>query len=315
MFQYLAISILSLSALSAQKPESEANQPPVFSITELSIERYTPANIPAGQLEDLARGMIGREFYLDERGGRTGPPIENMSLIGDTILLYDTVEYLDRMLASLKAMDTPGESQELQEQDPLVTFHYTPRYLSIKDTWSLLDGLTNNITVAKERSILVVRDYDSRVREIEALLERVDVPMEQILVTAYLVRATGGAEGAVPLPADLREHLGKLVPGMSFEVAGFAMLQTAVLPASGTGLQLTLTASDAQDDFRLSFKPTAYDTKTGSLSVESCSLQEFTNHGPTMVFSTSTLLRGGEYTVLGASGAQPIFVAVRLTRM
>jgi hypothetical protein len=333
MLQIFAFTLLALSPLPQQAggtgnltPQHPAypqqNGPPVFSQAELQIEYYTPAHIGTYELQEIVGGMVGRTFYLSERGGYSGDSIDNMSIVGEAILLYDTPEYLERMRETFAAVDRPVESEKRAVDDPWLTFHYTPRYLSMADLYSLAESLTNNISVAGERRILVVHDRTSVIQEIETLLAKVDVPEDQILVTAYLVRgwdpvvrAEAPGDGGPPLPADLASHLGALVPGIEFEVAGFAMLQSAAVPRSDLDLKLRLTGSGPTEDYYLSFAPTAYDRQTGSLSVESCELAQNTNAGPRVVFSTNTVFGGAKYTVLGATGAKPIFVVVRLAQV
>lgn len=57
----------------------------------------------------------------------------------------------------------------------------------------------------------------------------------------------------------------------------------------------------------------AFDEATGSLTVANCSLVEETATGPRTLFETSTLLRGGEYTVLAGTGATTRLPVVRVS--
>ena len=71
----------------------------------------------------------------------------------------------------------------------------------------------------------------------------------------------------------------------------------------------------------------AFDAHTGSMTVRECSLVKqhkehvgvpggiVTEIRTEEVFSTSVVLRGGEYTVLGATGREPIFVVLKLTTL
>jgi len=313
MLQTLALTMLALGAPALQEDAGEQTGPPVFSISELTIKHYTPVSVPAYELEHIIGEMVGRSFYLRERGGYSGDPIDNLTRVGNSLLLYDTEEYLERVLATLQAIDQERGDAEQPPEDPDITFHYTPRYLSMGDLWSVVENLTPNMSAAGDRRILVVHDYASVIREVEELLAKVDVPEPQILVTAYLVRGWSSGDGGPPLPEDLREHLGRLVPGLDLQVAGFAMLQSSVQPKAD--LRLRLTGSGTSEDYYLSFAPSAYDGGTGSLSVERCDLTQNTSAGPRVVFSTSTVFRGGEYTVLGATGEKPLFVVVRLTEI
>ena len=320
MLHHLALMLLTVSPLALQDQEHQG--PAVYALSELSIQRYDPTHVSATMMHHIAQGIVGRSFYLKERGGVRGQPIDNMVQMGDSLLLYDTADYLARMQAALEAIDVLQETERPEPDDERVTFHYTPRHMSMSDLLSIVEGMSSYMTMARERHVLVVHDRQSVVNEIKTLLAEVDVPVEQVLVTAYLVRgwnstveASGSKATGPGLPADLKEHLGRLVPGLEFESAGFAMLQTAVLPSRNgqVGLQLIDVGQGAE--FSLSFAPTAYDSQTGSLSVEDCSLTALTQSGTQRIFSTNTVFRGGEYTVLGATGAKPMFVIVRLTKV
>jgi hypothetical protein len=314
MYTPIHLTLLALGAPLVLGSQDQAG-PPVFSVSELSIQTYQPEHVPSYDLIDIVGGMVGRTFFLEERGGILGDSIDNMSLLGDSLLFYDTSEDVLRMLETVKAVDLPSEAADDEPEEPLVTFHYTPRYLSMEDTFSVAEQLTGNLSVAEGRRILMVYDEPGVVAELEMLLKQVDVPEDQILVTAYLVRGWQSDEGGPALPADLTEHLGRLVPGVELQGAGFAMLQSSVQPRSDWNVHLQLTGAGSHEEFYLSFTPTVYDRQTGSLTVQGCELTQQKTSGPHKVFSTNTVFRGGEYTVLGATGAKPIFVVVRLTKV
>lgn len=329
MLQQITLTLLTIGSLAVQQDDAsdtQANtsQPPLLSLSDLSIQHYTPVHVEGSQLYELAEGMVGRNFYLKERGGWRGDPVSNLTVVGETLLLYDTEEYLKRMQQTLIAIDLPSVESTTVDEDPVITFHYAPRHLSRSDLRSILPGMSRNAFMANERNFLVVRDKASVVAELKTLLEEVDVPADQVLVTAYLVRGWTLGDETPSLPTELTEHLSRLVPGLPLEFAGFAMLRSTVMPVRSSGsagvyqgppLKLKLTGSGPSEDYLLSFRPSAYDRETGTLTVEDCQLNQQVETGLDGVFSTNTVFRGDEYTVLGATGAKPIFVVVRLTRV
>jgi hypothetical protein len=250
-----------------------------------------------------------------------------MSVLGDNVVLYDTEVYVTRMLASLKELDQPGPGADQGNSAQLMTIEYTPNFISLDVALSALgsfqrhvsdrESTYQNISFARERGLLVVRETKDRLAEIEALLMRIDTPKPQVLITCYLVR---GGDTAGDLPEELSSNLEKLVPGFRFEQVGFGMLQSAVVPNTLVSLKLD---TNYGDSFELSFAPIAFDQATSSLSVANCTLFKRGAQAGTVsagdarsrVFSTDTLFRGNEYTVLGASGMDPIFVVIRVAPM
>ena len=65
------------------------------------------------------------------------------------------------------------------------------------------------------------------------------------------------------------------------------------------------------DGYGLRFHPLAYDTETGSLSVEDCALLYYQD----VSFTTNTVLSADQYTVIGATGAKPIFVVIKVRKI
>ena len=174
-----------------------------------------------------------------------------------------------------------------------------------------------NLSVARERGLLVVRETPDRLKEIHELLKRIDTPKPQVLITCQLIRGGKDIEAGA-LTGELYAHMEKLVPGFRFDQVGFGMLQSAVVPGGMVSLKLD---TNYGDSYELSFQPVALEQETGTLSVANCTLfkqrrqaQGAVHAGDSRVrvFSTDTMFRGNEYTVLGASGMDPIFVVVRV---
>jgi len=326
--------------------QQDPDGPVIVSAAELSVKVYRPRNADARQLSHLAQEMLGRQLWVRERGVPSSP-VFNVQLLGDALVLYDTEENVRRMIATLEKLDMPSEGTGGPRVESLETWEYTTRYLSLESVYELLQPLqrfvnqidpreaalrpggipqANNISVSEERRLLVVRDTAERVGEIRELLQRVDVPADQVTITCWLLQ--GGSapaaqsevgtldtvfeqRGSAALPAELAEHLGKLVPGQEFRQVGFALLQSSVSTRQGISVQLD---STLERSYALDLMPSAFDRQNGSLTVSYCTLTAtWATTGPQRLFTTSATLRSGEYTVLGASGSTPILVAIRVT--
>jgi len=322
------LATLSPTFLAPAPPQDpgaqEPNAPDLVHVAELKVKRYQPQHVDAYDLVRLTEQMIGRKLYLHERGGYSSEPVGNLQLIGDTLVLYDTEDYLVRMVQMIEELDRAeqrGESHPTQSK-LYETWEFTPRYLSLDAVVGAVQPLqrhltegtntTSNISFSELRRMVVVRDTVERVSEIRALFERIDVPQDQVTITCWLLQGTGSLEDSeVPGGAGLVDHLTRLLPGQGFRTIGFGLLQSSVSTQRSVSIQLA-DSSEGQPPYFLELRPEAYDRQTGSLSVSSCSLSYAPGASPNL-FSTDAVLRGGEYTVIGASGASPILVAILVT--
>jgi len=332
----LALLLALPLAPPAQNPEAQGARsagPPVVSVDTIQLRTYTPAFVSAEGLLQIAERTVGRSLFVLERGGMEGEPVDNLSQLGRSIVLYDEPAYVARMLSALQALDQPTGKKEA---DPLVVREYAPRYISLSSAGEALQPfqrryeagegatrtLTDSLSYLRERNQIVLRDTEENLGRMEELLKRLDVPEPQALLTCYLVQADPSGDGA-GLPKDLLANLAKIVPQFRFRSIGFALLQTSIAP----GRSLTLRIDGGPEvGFDLSFSPVAYDPTTASLSVQNCTVQrdlyasvtrdgttERQRAGDRRLFTTNTVFHGGEYTVLGATGADPVFLVVRLT--
>jgi hypothetical protein len=312
--------------------EQGGNEVPVISIERIELRSYEPRNVDAEQLFRIAERTIGRSFYVSERGGSEADAVDNLSLLADRIVMYDEPAYLTRIQGALELLDRPAT---VSGAENLVVREYTPRYVSLDAAASALkpferifpvrDGgarTVSNLNYVQERNQLVIRDTEEQIKRMQELLQRIDVPEPQALLSCYVVQADPAGTGA-GLPADLLQNLGKIVPQFKFRPLGFALLQASIAP--GRNLSLTIDV-DPQLSYDLRFRVVAYDRGSASLSVGDCSVQrdeyrsvtregvtELQRAGSRQLFSTQAVFRGGEYTVLGATGAEPVFLVVRLT--
>jgi hypothetical protein len=315
----LALSPQDPETAAPAAPAARADGPPVLELSDLSLGHFTPQHSDPRELERLVSRMVGRHFYVVERGGMRSEPIANLSLLGREIVLYDTQEYVARLKTTLEKLDALGELRERPSRE-LVTRQYRPRHVSLQTATEAVRSLTRehpdrsmNLSSVVERRTLVLHDTEVHVTKMEEVLLEIDRPEEQVLVTSYLLRGTsgeagsGGARRGPEAPSELLAGLEALLPGMQFESLGIAMLRTAVV--ANRPVELSLAGHDGTD-FEIRFIPQAYDTDTGNLTVESCTVNR--RHDNRRVLSTNTVFRGDEYTVLGATGADPVFVVVHV---
>jgi hypothetical protein len=316
-------------AQDADETAAQSAEPPLVSVAELVLEHYEPLHVDPHELAHSVQSMIGRHFYVRERGGyHASEPIEDVSVLGGSLVIYDTAEYAARVLATCRALDVapreeapepPGEAAEI--------LRYRPRYVSLPAALSTLRRFVefpvgSGLDALQEQNVLVITGTPNVLASTLATLAQIDVPRDQIVLSCYLVRALAkGAGEPAPeegrLPQDLVDDLGRLVPQFRFELYGFALLQTAV-PSSDV-LQIHIDTRSAVG-YELSFLPAAFDTESATLSVERCTLVRVRSAGDgasqrlhETVFTTSTVFRGGEYTVIGGTGSDPVFLVVRVS--
>jgi len=321
----ILLACATLAPVGAQATSETVPAPPVLSIDDLVIAHYRPLRVDPDELLGVSQRMLGRAFYVRERGGKAGGPVANLQLLGDSLLVYDEKGSVERMLALLRSLDS-DEAEGLPEgASPVVVQEFRPRFARIGTILDVLKPTRHEVMVrgaavqsvsfVKERNLVILRDEPAAVADLLELLQRIDVPQPEIQLQCILLMP-GKEQGPGPvLPEELRRELKTLVPRYDFQSVGFALLRTGVNP--GTRIRALLGDVDDQS-YELSFRPTAFDAESGSLSVEYCSLVRSltgtTDPPRQSIFSTSMMMRGDEYTVLGASGAEPVFVVVRVER-
>ncbi len=308
-----------MTATFSQEAEEPTTDIPLLKVSELVLAHYTPRAAKAHELQRLASNLIGRQFYVVERGGiYNSAPIPNISMLGDQLVLYDSAEYVKRLRETLEQLDRESTVVD-PAVEPYVTTKYVPRSISLDSALAALEPLASHlsdgsysIAAVKERRTLVLRDTASRLEEMTTLLEAIDVPEEQVRITCYLLQGKAGQADSGSAPRELLSNLKQLLPDLGFESIGFAMLQSGVV--ADRGVQLSVDGTNGLR-FELSFQPVAYDSQTGSMTVRRCNIEMIDSsvqRAAKSMLSTDTVFRGGEYTVLGATGQDPIFFVVHV---
>jgi hypothetical protein len=303
---------LSLSpATFAQQAEAGQGQDEklnLLSMSEVVLDQYAVMNVDPDELFDLARELTGRRIYMREHGGLRSAGVETMRLLGATVVLYDTREHVNVARELLEKLDvrTTHEYDSGNESR-----EYRPRFVSLKTARDAVNRRVQRVSTLDERGILALQGTSEQLEEAEATLKRIDVPDRQVLVTCYLLEVSDEHHGP-PLPEELVLNLRKLLPESHFSQVAMAMLKTSVTRPEPTSLQI----QSPDELYELSFIPTAFDESTGSLTVSRCTLLQdmfASGQASRQLFTTNTVLRGGEYTVLAATGSTPKLLVVRIT--
>ena len=263
--------LLSLHATSYAQETPYASvpgQPIELSISELSVVNYTPKTPYAADLYNMLQNMASRDIYIKERGGPiSSPPIRNMSFFIDQIILYDTEAYIAQVLETLEKLDRPlSEESSTNEEEKIGIDYYQPRFISLEAALDALKPLKRtviasgehrpSVTYVEQRNLIILRGTQESLGQMNALLDRVDVPEDQVILTCYLLQSfhkddLESDEGAAP--AELTENLRNILPDHNFETVGFSLLRTSLSP----GREITLRVSGAGGAYQLSFQPAA----------------------------------------------------------
>lgn len=300
---------------------------------QIVIRRYVPRSMELRQTAEVLRDLRGRSFHMTEKGGLSAPPVDNISWMGDSLLLMDTE---DRVLAMLALCEQLDGMQ--QEEEPVKTpraepraLEYQPRFVSLDAVRDALrsftrtvDGLYPNQSFVEQRNVVILRDREPQLDEMLRLLARIDVPQEQVRITTWVAVVQPKGEPSQGLPAELINELEPLLPGFTFRADGFSVVRSTV----GMGRNIELQIDGHSRNYGLALRPSAFDPETGRLTVDTCEFRKevvesrsVSNGGVQQQMSFKTLFRtavaldAGDYTVLGASGNDPIFLVVRIERL
>jgi len=301
-----ALACIALLAVVPATSAQEAEDTTVLSMNDVVLEHYRVENVDPDDLFQLAYEMVGRRIFLKENGGMRSGGVDSMRQLGSTIVLYDAREQVDRALKMLAKLDTDTVEERSSRSE---SRDYRPRFVSMETARDVARNHVGRSSTLDELGILQLHGTAQQLEAALAALEAVDVPERQVLLTIHMLEV-GSEEGGPPLPEELVSNLRKLLPGSEFRHTAMAMLKTSVQRPQLTSVQIE---SSLVQRYRLSFVPTAYDEETASMTVSHCTLVQELDSGIRELFSTNTVLRGGEYTVLAATGAMPKLLVVRVT--
>lgn len=244
----------------------------------------------------------------------------------DTAILVSGPEpFIHRAIMLLEELDETSRQEERSAPSAVLQVsEYPLHHLTMADASTALQPLTSNhmergslgqviesqnISYLLSRSTVVVRDTAERTQEIFALLDRLDVPRQQILLRAYLVRGVDGGEDP-RVPAEVTGSLRRLVPYAQFELVSFAMLRSDV------GAKMGMTDAAGNAEYRMQLEPAGYDAQKRRLNFSECRFDITRVEGTartTRQFMTSANLTADEYTVLGGVGADADFLVLHMS--
>lgn len=279
--------------------------------------------------------------------------LRNTIVIRDTAPVTAAIEKLMNELDSAEQVrQRQQEQQELQAQDRNAanerdreiqgalmrgeladtSMEIRPRYVTLATLGSALEPfqrqvtyavgngpgwVTNSVTSMPDAQMIVVCETRARADRLAKLVEQIDRPQPQTLVSVTLIRASDGESdkrrGAGSLPKELTENLSQLVPYSQFEPLAVGILRCSLATGRQSDLQMDL----GKGTGTFSFIPEAYNSDTGEITLSQCqfSLQlppeRDGEEGASHSFTTNLTFKSGEYVVLGAVGARPIFVVLR----
>jgi len=323
----LSCFVLALLTLHATAGTQEVAEPgasasasvPLLELNELELSHFSPKHAQVYELHRIASQLCGRSFFVVERGGLGSQPVPNLLLLGDQLVLYDSAQYVARLRDTLARLDEQVGGAD-ERAVAYVSAQYAPKNLSLDSALGALSSFARNLddgnanlAAVPERRTLILRDYAERVAEMTKVLERLDVPEPQVQITCYLLQGKRGEPDTSTAPTELVTNLERLLPDLGFSSVGFGMLQSGVVP--NRVVELGVEGADGLR-FDVRFQPVAYDPSTGSMTVQRCQVELFDvsapNRATKSVLSTDTVFRGGEYTVLGATGQSPIFIVIHV---
>ena len=315
-------------------PSASGSQP----AEEPSVHFYTTRNVDAYELADIAENLYGRLVdKLDDAGQVTGGTY-NVQVLGDArLVIFDTDERAKAILELCKKIDVLEEDlDELERLEALVpvlkSMEYSPRYLSTSDLMGALrpferqlateptsrgavtsvGGLSMNISMLEQTGSLIIRDTAAALAEISTLLDTIDKPSPQVQLVCYVLRGSkessdDSGQDSHSIPTEITDNLKRLVPYSSFDLASMGVLR---MSTSASRQSNSLRMPGKSEVFEMRLRVGAFDHKDGVLSLDNFEMMKREPMGQENLFATSTSVNAGEYAVMGASGADPVFVVL-----
>jgi len=318
--QPVAQQLNAASTQAQEKFKSGIVQP-----SELVLKRYRPKYVHPNDLMRILYDMYGRRIVVaSEEGGTRG--VTNLAELADHLIIYDTPDHVARILGSLEVLDQPaGEGDLDSDAKSMVTTHYTARYVPQTSLLSALSSFGNIQYSAAGPRMISARVVKNRIGEFQAFLGELDQPDPAVRLTCYLLSTAAveneGSQGP-SAPVEVLAGLAEILPDQKFHSIGFSMIQSSV--NEDRSIELGIAASD-HNRYELRFRPQAFDQSSGDMSVSDCEVRVVQTQasanvpgggshgsgiGSMVLLRTDTVLRGNQYTILGASGKDPVFIVI-----
>jgi hypothetical protein len=320
---HLPLLLPLLFALPATLPEPEpATSTSAAAQDGDSMERpvtvFTPKYGNSHELSNTVNQLFSQGLMSEDVAARNLRAVA----LDAAIVVSGPQPFLDRAIELLVELDETSSSEP--ESEEMLVREYDLKHLTMDEARVVLRPLTrqhqewgqmgmiaatDNISYLQSRGGVVVHDTQQRIDEIFGLLERLDVPRQQVLLRSYLIRGVDGGDDP-RVPKEVTDSLRELVPYSQFELVSFAMLRSDVSADMG------MTDSSSSAEYRMQLDPEAYDSDSQRLTFASCRFDITRVEGTKRMerqFVTSASLTAGEYTVLGGVGADADFLVLHMT--
>jgi hypothetical protein len=224
-------------------------------------------------------------------------------------------------------LDAQQREIELRGEIADTTVEVRPRYVSIETIVSALAPFerqvsfcsngriawsTQNVSQVPDAHMLVLCDSKDRIEQMQKLVDQIDRPQPQALVSVTLIRASD--KNDPNLPKELVENLRRLIPYDSFEPISTGVLRCSL--ATGQQCELTMDLEE-KGQANFNFIPAAFNPDTRELTLTQCifnlQLGPDRPNAPasTHSFTTNLTFQSGQYIVVGAVGLRSVFVVLR----
>ncbi len=323
----------TMQSISSVEPVPVTQQVDALDPYERVIEYYQPRKAPMSELRNAARNVMHAGAWrhkarIDEETTLMMPP--STEVYGDSLMVIDTRGKIDKTLMLLRSLDenfSESAPEDGAESEPTQLFQYTVTHVSVDSVRKAFTSLYAEVqsggdfifsgpqlSYVNERNLVLMRGTADQIAETKTILERLDVPKPRVLLSFYLIEGASAEENDTRVPIELAKDLSALVP-----YEGFKLLTSAILPGDATSrIQLDAQLEMGRGEMELELVPAAYDHASETLALDGVSVGlTLTAQGKRArnSFRTSTSLKAGAYTVLGAIGADPIFVVIKMTTL
>lgn len=275
--------------------------------------------------------------------------LEQFLPFGDGLLIRNSRAHSQRIVETLQALEqaqaearapavgaagaAAADGSAVRIEDGIVTgalerIELRPRHVPLALLRTAFDGYARpvrsvageparpNFTWLPAANQLLVEETRERITLLRERIAQVDRPFQQVFVTA-LVLDLDATTDPKQVPADLARELATLMPGSGFRVVSSAVLRTQIRPDLACQLG---SESESGMKWDLSFFAESFDAERGSMNLSQCefALQRhpqndlFPGRQGKQRFQTQLQLELGEWAVVGAIGAQPVLVALRM---
>lgn len=318
----LALSLLA-TPLAAQ---DDAPEPRRVAAADLALRLVPyPDDFDAGTLGPLV-ATLTEELAVSRTGQQVSRTL-NLDSTPDGWLIMDSRDRVDAIEQALTtALASLREGRSHADRAELELRTWQPRHVEVSRLAALLEPLRRevrtpagpgaasgtqlNISVQDEPALLLLQDTPGQLDRMVGLLERFDRAAPQVVVSCWVLGPADEAGAAPPVPAELQEHLARLVPWMQPRVLATGLLRTTVVAGAERRMHGTWSSARGAGDrqFELNLLLGSLDEAGRQLGLQRVEFRATDGQG----FDTSVVLGLDEYTVLGMAGERPLLVALRV---